>query len=86
VYYDDITRNSQKDLHRDIKQLLETVVLKRELTLTVDDTVLLILNVAVSTENFMVEGLIEEAYKFAYKSLIEAENYLGSDSTESLLI
>ena len=36
--------------------------------------------------NFTVEGLIEEAHKFTYKSLIKVENYLGSDSTESLLI
>jgi len=66
--------------------ILETIALKRESTLTVDDTILLILSVAVSIENFTVEGLIEEAYKFIYKSLIEAENYLGSDNTKSLLI
>ncbi len=65
---------------------METVALERELILTVDDIVLLILNVAVLTENFTIEGLIEKVHKFAYKSLIEAGNYLGSDSTESPLI
>ena len=34
----------------------------------------------------MVKGLIEKAYKFAHKSLVEEGNYLGSDSTESSLI
>jgi len=36
--------------------------------------------------NFTVEGLIKEAYKFAYKSLVEDRNYLGSDSIENSLI
>jgi len=40
----------------------------------------------VSTGNFTVEGLIEEAHKFAYKSLIKAGNYLESDNTKSPLI
>ncbi len=66
--------------------LLEIVALERKLTLIVDDTILLILSVAVSTGNFTVEELIKEAYKFAYKSLIEAGNYLGFDSIESPLI
>ena len=47
---------------------------------------LLILSISVSTENFTVEGLIEEAYKFAYKSLVEVRNYLGFDSIEEFLI
>ncbi len=39
-----------------------------------------------STRNFTVEGLIEEAHRFAYKGLLEKRNYLGSDSTEESLI
>jgi len=65
---------------------LNIVILKRELTLTVDNTVLLILSIAVSIGNFTIEGLIEEVHKFAYKSLVEEENYLKSDNTENLLI
>jgi len=63
---------------------LKTVTLERESILTVDDTALLILNIAVLTGNFTVEGLIEKAYKFAYKSLVEERNYLGSNSTKNL--
>ncbi len=37
-------------------------------------------------KNFIVEGLIKEAYKFAYKSLLEDENYLRLNSTENLLL
>ncbi len=65
---------------------MEIIVFKRELTLTVDDIALLILSIAVVIGNFTVEGLIEKAHKFAYKSLIEEGNYLGSDSTENPLI
>ena len=86
AYCDNVTRKNQRDLREDIELILETVVLERELILIVDDIVLLILSVTVSTGNFTVEGLIEEVHKFAYKSLIEAGNYLGSDSTESPLI
>ena len=66
--------------------MLETVTFKRELTLIVDDTALLILNIAVSTRNFSIEGLIEKAYRFVSKSLLEKGNYLGSDSIKELLI
>jgi len=65
---------------------LEIVALERELTLTVDDTALLILSIAVSTGNFIVEGLIKEAHKFTYKSLVKEGNYLGSDTINSPLI
>ncbi len=37
-------------------------------------------------ENFTVEGLIEEIYRFTYKSLVEKRNYLRSDNTEEPLI
>ncbi len=40
----------------------------------------------ISIGNFIVEELIKEAHKFAYRSFIKAENYLGSDSIESPLI
>ncbi len=86
AYRDNITSENQKDLYQDIELILEIVVLERELTLIVDDTALLILSIAVFTENFIVEGLIEEAHRFVYKSLIEAGNYLRSDSIESPLI
>ncbi len=65
---------------------MKTVILERKPILIVDDTALLILNIAVSIGNFTVEGLIKEAHKFMHKSLVEEENYLGSNSTENLLI
>ena len=86
VYKNNVTKRNQKDLCRDIKQLLETVTLERKPTLTVNNIALLIISVVVSTGNFTVEELIEEAHKFTYKSLIKDKNYLGSDSTENLLI
>ncbi len=61
-------------------------MLERESILTIDDITLLILNIAVSTGNFTIEGLIEEVYKFTYKSLVKEENYLESNSTENLLL
>ncbi len=38
------------------------------------------------TENFIIKGLIEETYKFAYKSLLEDRNYLRLDSIKNPLI
>ncbi len=86
AYRDNVTKENQRDLCKDIEQILEIVALERELILIVDDIALLILSVAVSTGNFTVEGLIEKAHKFAYKSLVEEGNYLGSDSIEDPLI
>jgi len=86
AYCDNVTKENQRDLQRDIEQILETVALERKLILTVNDIALLILSIAVLIENFTVEGLIEEMHKFAYKSLVEERNYLGSDSTKSPLI
>src|SRR6266498_2021616 len=86
AYRNNVIKENQRNLYRDIEQLLEIVAFERELTLTVENIVLLILNVAVSTENFIVEGLIEKAYKFVYKSLVEDENYLRFDSTKNPLI
>jgi len=73
VYKDNITKENQRDLCRNIEQLLEIVVFKRELILIIDDIALLILSIAVSIENFTVEELIEKIYRFAYKSLVEKE-------------
>ncbi len=86
AYRDNVTKENQKNLRRDIKQLLEIVVLERELTLIIDNIALLILSVTVSTENFIVEELIEKIYKYVYKNLVEKKNYLGSNSTENPLI
>ncbi len=47
---------------------------------------LLILSIAISTENFTIKELIKEAHKFIYKSLVEERNYLESDSKEKLLL
>ncbi len=76
AYRDNITKSIQKDLRGDIKLLLKTVVLERELILIIKDTALLILSIAISTENYIIEGLIKETYKFAHKSLVEEGNYL----------
>ena len=65
---------------------METVTLERELTLTIEDTAVLILSIAVLTVNFTSEGLIEEVHKFVYKSLLEARNYLRSDSIKNPLL
>ncbi len=47
---------------------------------------LLILSIAVLIENFTIKELIEEAYKFIYKSLLENGNYLKSNNTENSLL
>ncbi len=86
AYRNNVTRDNQRDLYKDIKWLLEIVTLERELTLTVEDTTLLILSVVVLTINFTIKGLIEKVHKFAHKSLVEARNYLGFDNTENPLI
>ena len=65
---------------------METVTLERELTLIIEDTAVLILSIAVLTVNFTSEGLIEEVHKFVYKSLLEARNYLRSDSIKNPLL
>jgi len=65
---------------------LKTVILKRELIFILEDITLLILSIIVSIKNFTVEGLIEEIYKFIYKSLLKNKNYLKSDSTENPLL
>ena len=86
TYRDNITKENQRDLRRDIEWILEIVAFERELILIVEDITLLILSVSVLTENFTVEGLIKKAYKFIYKSLIKEGNYLGANSTENPLI
>ncbi len=65
---------------------METVAFKRKPIFTFKNITLLILNIAVSTKNFTVEGLIEKAYKFTYKSILKDRNYLKSNSTENLLL
>ncbi len=50
------------------------------------DTTLLILNIIVLTGSFIIKKLIEEAYKFIYKSLLEKGNYLELNNTKNSLI
>ncbi len=69
-----------------IEALLKIVVLERELIFTLENILLLIFNIAVSTKNFTVEGLIKKLYKFAYRSFLENGNYLESNIIENPLI
>ncbi len=86
IYRNNIIKTIQKNLWKNIEILLKTVILKRELIFILEDITLLILSIIVSIKNFTVEGLIEEIYKFIYKSLLKNKNYLKSDSTENPLL
>ena len=77
AYRDNVTKENQRNLCKDIEQLLKIVAFERKLTLIVDNIALLILSIAVLTGNFTIKGLIEEAYRFAYKNLLEEKNYLN---------
>jgi len=72
-------RAIHKNIWKNIKQLLKTVIFKKKSKFILINTAVLILIIAYSILSFIIKSLKKEAYNFIYAQIAKKGNYLESD-------